>query len=57
MQRNRVPRIHAYGENGLNFKLYVFHDLNKDVGTDLRMAILDAFHEAGFRKLTYLSNG
>jgi potassium-dependent mechanosensitive channel len=44
-----------FGDN-FTFKLYVFYDLNKDVGTDLRMAILDAFHEAGFRKMAYLSN-
>ena len=45
-----------FGENSFNFKLYVFCDANKDVGTDLRMAILDAFHEAGIRKMAYLSN-
>ena len=41
-----------FGDN-FTFKL---RNLNKDVGTDLRMAILDAFHEAGFRKMAYLSN-
>ena len=47
-----IPRqLHNF-----TFKLYVFYDLNKDVGTDLRMAILEAFHEAGFRKMAYLSN-
>jgi small-conductance mechanosensitive channel len=45
-----------FGENSFNFKLYVFCDADKDVGTDLRMAILDAFHEAGIRKMAYLSN-
>jgi small-conductance mechanosensitive channel len=44
-----------FGDN-FTFKLYVFHDLHKEVGTDLRMAILEAFHEAGFRKMAYLSN-
>ena len=43
-------------DESFNFKLYVFYDLNKDVGTDLRMAILEAFHEEGFRKMEYLSN-
>ena len=44
-----------FGES-FSFKLYVCYDLNKDVGTDLRMAILEAFHEEGFRKMEYLSN-
>jgi hypothetical protein len=35
----------------------VFYDLNKDVGTDLRMAILEALHKEGFLKMAYLSNG
>jgi potassium-dependent mechanosensitive channel len=47
--------LEDFGDN-FTFKLYVFHDLNKDVPTDLRMAILDAFHEAGLRKMAYLSN-
>ena len=38
-----------FGDN-FTFKLYVFYDLNKDVGTNLRMVISHAFHEAGFRK-------
>jgi potassium-dependent mechanosensitive channel len=45
-----------FGES-FNFKLYVFYDLNKDVGTDLRMAILEALHQEGFLKMAYLSNG
>jgi potassium-dependent mechanosensitive channel len=44
-----------FGES-FDFKLYVFYDLTKDVGTDLRMAILEALHQAGFRKMEYLSN-
>jgi hypothetical protein len=33
----------------------VFYDVDKDVGTDLRIAILDALHEAGVRKMAYLA--
>ena len=39
-----------FGPDSLNFKLYAFvHDLNKggSTSTDLRIAILDAFNEAG----------
>ncbi|MBV9530227.1 MAG: mechanosensitive ion channel family protein, partial [Bradyrhizobium sp.] len=39
-----------FGADGLNFKLYAFiYDLNKggSTSTDLRIAILDAFNEAG----------
>ena len=44
-----------FGES-FNFKLYVFYDVSKDVETDLRIAILDALHEAGLRKMAYLSD-
>jgi small-conductance mechanosensitive channel len=39
-----------FGADSLNFKLYAFvYDLTKagNTGTDLRIAILDAFNEAG----------
>jgi small-conductance mechanosensitive channel len=41
-----------FGEDSLAFKLYAFIDLNKGGGTstDLRIAILDAFDEAGIKK-------
>ena len=41
-----------FGADSLNFKLYAFtYDLNKNVGirTDLRIAILEAFKQAGIR--------
>jgi potassium-dependent mechanosensitive channel len=41
-----------FGEDSLNFKLHAFtYDLTKNVGTrtDLRIAILDAFKQAGIR--------
>jgi potassium efflux system protein len=41
-----------FGEDSLNFKLYAFtYDLKQNVGTrtDLRVAILDAFKQAGIR--------
>jgi potassium-dependent mechanosensitive channel len=41
-----------FGQDSLNFKLYAFtHDLTKNVGTrtDLRIAILEAFNQAGIR--------
>jgi small-conductance mechanosensitive channel len=43
-----------FGEDSLAFKLYAFIDLNKGAGTgtDLRIAILDAFDEAGIKKYT-----
>jgi small-conductance mechanosensitive channel len=46
--------LEDFGDS-LNFKLYVFYDVDKDVGTDLRIAILDALHEAGVRKMAYLA--
>src|SRR5499427_6877443 len=42
--------LDEFGADSLNFKLYAFvYDLTKagGTGTDLRIAILDAFHEAG----------
>jgi potassium efflux system protein len=41
--------LEAFGADSLEFKLYAFIDLNNGVGTstDLRIAILDAFDEAG----------
>ena len=41
--------LEEFGADSLEFKLYAFIDLNKGGGTstDLRIAILDAFEEAG----------
>ncbi len=44
-----------FGES-FNFKLFVYYDTNKDIQTDLRVAILEAFHSSGFRKMAYLSD-
>jgi len=44
--------LEEFGADGLRFKLYAFiHDLTKagSISTELRMAILDAFNEAGIR--------
>ncbi len=38
-----------FGES-FNFKLFVYYDTNKDIQTDLRVAILEAFHSSGFAK-------
>ena len=46
--------LEDFGDS-LNFKLYVFYDVEQDVGTDLRIAILEALHEAGVRKMAYLA--
>ncbi|MGE0294885.1 MAG: mechanosensitive ion channel domain-containing protein [Hyphomonadaceae bacterium] len=47
--------LEDFGEK-FSFKLYVFYDTNEEIQTDLRLAILDALHEAGLRKKSYLSN-
>jgi len=63
--RNRRVRVRGFDRQGkpidmeleefpadsLEFKLYAFIDLNKGggIGTDLRIAILDAFDDAGIR--------
>ena len=43
--------LEEFGADSLEFKLYAFIDLNKGggIGTDLRIAILDAFDDAGIR--------
>ncbi len=40
--------------DSFNFKLFVYYDTSKDIQSDLRVAILEAFHRAGFRKMAYL---
>jgi hypothetical protein len=46
-----ASRLEEFGADSLEFKLYAFIDLNKGggTGTDLRIAILDAFDDAGIR--------
>jgi small-conductance mechanosensitive channel len=46
--------LEDFGDNFL-FKLHVYCDTDRDVQTDLRLAILDALHAAGLRKLAHLS--
>ena len=43
--------LEEFPADSLEFKLYAFIDLNKGggIGTDLRIAILDAFDDAGIR--------
>jgi potassium-dependent mechanosensitive channel len=41
--------------DSFQFKLFVYYDTTRDIQTDLRIAILEAFHKAGFRKMAYLS--
>ena len=52
--RTPAPTVELenFGEDSLEFKLYAFIDLSKRGGTstDLRIAILDAFDEAGIKK-------
>ncbi len=36
--------------DSFNFKLFVYYDTTRDVQTDLRVAILEAFHDAGCAK-------
>ncbi len=45
--------LEDFGDN-FSFKLHVFYDTAKDIQTDLRLAILDALHDAGLRKKGYL---
>src|SRR5262249_3582729 len=46
-----TAELEEFGADSLEFKLYAFIDLNNGhgIGTDLRIAILDAFDEAGIK--------
>ena len=46
--------LEDFGDS-FQFKLFVYYDTTRDIQTDLRLAILEAFHKAGIRRMAYLS--